>query len=121
MRSITFFAITLVFASVTALAESNPVPLIYQPLRPASVTPGHATFALTVNGTGFVPGAVVRWNGKPLRTKFISSSAVKALVPGQAVAKASTGVGDRGESRQHSLQRGVFSRPEQCVNGSGKN
>jgi len=91
MRSMTFFAIILVFASLTLLAQSNPVPLIYQPLIPAHITPGHARFALTVHGTGFVPGVVVRWNGSSLKTKFRSSSLVTALVPSQAVAKASTG------------------------------
>jgi len=91
MRSITFFAITLVVASVSVFAQSNPVPLIYQPLKPAHISPGHAEFALAVHGTGFVPGAVVRWNGRNLKTEFRSKSLVIALVPSQAVVKASTG------------------------------
>lgn len=49
MRSMAFFAMILVFASLTLLAQSNPVPLIYQPLIPAHITPGHASFALTVH------------------------------------------------------------------------
>jgi hypothetical protein len=92
MRSITstFFAIFLLVASVTGFAQSNPVPLIYQPLNPVHISPGHAAFPLAVHGTGFVRGAVVRWNDRTLTTKFRSRSLVVALVPSQAVAKAST-------------------------------
>ncbi len=31
----------------------NPIPLLIQPLVPASVAPGSGAFTLTVNGTGF--------------------------------------------------------------------
>jgi hypothetical protein len=44
----------------------NPVPLINQPLVPDAVAPGGAEFTLTVNGTGFVSGSVVNWNGSAL-------------------------------------------------------
>ena len=37
----------------------NPVPLVNQPLVPDATTPGGGAFTLTVNGTGFVSGAVV--------------------------------------------------------------
>ena len=39
------------------LAQSNPVPLINQPLVPEATAPGGPAFTLTVNGTGFVPGS----------------------------------------------------------------
>lgn len=73
-----------------SLAQSNPVPLIYQPLVPSSVPPGSSDFTLTVNGTGFVQGAVVGWNGIPLATTFISSSQLTATVPAQDVATSGT-------------------------------
>src|SRR5205085_4076949 len=42
-----------------ATAQTNPVPLINQPLVPDAVAPGGPRFTLTVNGTGFVTGSVV--------------------------------------------------------------
>ena len=83
---------SLALVCVPLLAQSNPVPLIYQPLSPASVNPGHAGFTLTVHGTGFVQGAVIKANGTPLKTQFFNSHTVKANVPPQAVAKAGTGL-----------------------------
>jgi len=59
-------------AWTVAFAQSNPVPLINQPLVPLTVKPGSQSFTLTVNGTGFVSGAVVNWNGAPLTTTFVS-------------------------------------------------
>ena len=46
--------------SLATTGTANPVPLINQPLVPDAVKPGSAGFALTVNGTGFVSGAVVK-------------------------------------------------------------
>jgi hypothetical protein len=77
-------------ASAMLAAQSNPVTLIYQPLSPVAVQPGQPRFQLTVHGTGFVSGAVVRWNEKALQTRFVSSSKLKAVVPAAAIAKAST-------------------------------
>jgi hypothetical protein len=47
---------------------ANPVPLINQPLVPDTKIPGAAAFTLTLNGTGFVSGALVKWNGKARTT-----------------------------------------------------
>jgi hypothetical protein len=66
----------------------NPVPLINDPLAPTSVVPGNPGFTLTVNGTGFVLGSVVHWNGTALTTNFVSSSRLTASVPGTDVASA---------------------------------
>jgi len=81
----------LLFTSAAMMAQSNPVPLIYQPLFPASVAPGHGAFALRVRGTGFQSSSVVNWNGKPLKTKLISASLLEAEVPAAAVAAPATG------------------------------
>src|SRR5205823_3263599 len=48
--------------SAFSINASNPVPSITS-LSPASATAGAAAFTLTVNGTGFVSGSVVNWNG----------------------------------------------------------
>ena len=69
-----------------SLAQSNPVPLANQPLAPMTVTPGGPDFILTLNGTGFVSGAVVTWDGAPLATQFVSSSQLTARVPSANIA-----------------------------------
>ena len=48
------------------LMAQNPVPFLSQPLVPDAITPKPpaAMLTLTVNGTGFVPGATVSWNGR---------------------------------------------------------
>lgn len=72
-----------------ALAQ-NPVPLINQPLVPDAVNPGGAGFTLTVNGTGFVPGSVVQWNGSARATTFVSRSQVRATILSSDIANAHT-------------------------------
>jgi len=84
-------SLVLAFSSVTLFAASNPVPLIYQPLMPTSVEPGHAAFTLTVHGTGFVSGAVIKANGTALKTTFVNFGTLTAEIPATAVAKAGTG------------------------------
>lgn len=83
-------SLALMLALTSLLAASNPIPLIYQPLNPASVAPGHAAFTLTVRGTNFVSGAVIKANGISLATRFINSTKLQTQVPAKAVAKAGT-------------------------------
>jgi uncharacterized repeat protein (TIGR03803 family) len=69
---------------------ANPVPLINQPLSPAVQAPGAAAFTLTLNGSGFVSGTTVYWNGGPLQTHFVSASQLTAAVPASDIAVAGT-------------------------------
>ena len=71
-------------------AGSTPVPLINQPLVPTSAAPGGAQFTLTVNGTGFVSGATVNWNGSARTTSFVSSSQLTATINAADIAAAGT-------------------------------
>ena len=71
----------LAFTAIPALGQNNPVPFVNQPLVPSAVAPGGPDFTLSVNGTGFVSGATVNWNGTPLATTFVSSSQLTATVP----------------------------------------
>ena len=64
---------------------ANPVPLLASPLMPVSHTPGGSGFTMTLNGTGFVPGAQVMWKGTALATTFVNSSQVQAAVPASDV------------------------------------
>jgi hypothetical protein len=87
IRRLTFLAI---FISATMFAESKPSPFINVPLVPESATPGGAAFTLTVNGTSFVSGATVEWNGSPRATQFISSSQLQTSISAADIAKANT-------------------------------
>src|ERR1019366_3042856 len=80
-------AFTLITLLATALfGQSNPVPFVNQPLVPTTVAPGSSGFTLTVNGTGFVSGSVVNWNGSPRATTFVSASKLKAAIPAADIA-----------------------------------
>ena len=50
-------------------------------LSPANTKAGGAAFTLTVNGSGFLPGAQVQWNTVNLTTTFVSSTQLTAQVP----------------------------------------
>jgi len=82
MKHLRLMCALLALSSAGIFAQSNPLPLLYQ-LSPPSITPNHPNFNLSVQGTGFVPGATVLWNNKPLITTFVSSSLLKAIVTGQ--------------------------------------
>ena len=70
--------------------SQRPVPLINLPLVPDATAPGGATFTLSVNGTGFVSGSVVNWNGNPRATTFVSTSQLRAQISAADIAKAGT-------------------------------
>jgi hypothetical protein len=83
----------LLFLSGTAAiaaAALNPVPLINEPLVPDATKPGGAAFTLTVNGSGFVSGSAVHWNGSPRTTTFVSHSQLKASILATDIASAHT-------------------------------
>jgi len=65
----------------------NPVPATTV-LLPSTVTPGSGALTLTVAGTGFVPGAVVRWKGADRPTTYFSSTLLQAAIPAADVAAA---------------------------------
>ncbi|MGH7178831.1 MAG: IPT/TIG domain-containing protein, partial [Tepidisphaeraceae bacterium] len=65
----------------------NPVPTLAS-LSPSSATVGGQNFTLTVNGTNFVNGSVVRWNGQNRTTNFVSSAQVTAQIPASDLAAA---------------------------------
>jgi hypothetical protein len=81
---------SLVLLLVAAVAEVNPVPLIYQPLVPVTVKPGSSQFMLTINGSGFASTAVVTWNGSTRTTSFISTTQIQAAISAADVARPGT-------------------------------
>jgi len=78
---------------VVALRLANALPTL-ESLTPASTVAGGPGFTLTVNGSSFVPGASVRWNGAPLSTTFVSSGQLKALVSAALVTAAGSATVD---------------------------
>jgi FG-GAP-like repeat len=80
-------ACVLLAVAAVGSVRDNPVPLISEPLRPASVPPGTRHLTLTVRGTGFVQGAVVRFNNQPLPTTFINHETLFATVPDANLAR----------------------------------
>jgi subtilisin family serine protease len=75
----------IVNAGAAVAALGNPVPTITR-LSPFFATPGGSAFTLTVNGTGFVNGAVVRWNGENRATTYVSSMQLTAAISGPDIA-----------------------------------
>jgi hypothetical protein len=71
------------------IQASNPVPTITA-INPSSAVAGSGGFTLTITGTNFVNGSVVRWNGSPRTTTFVSSTRLEAAIPASDVATAGT-------------------------------
>jgi probable HAF family extracellular repeat protein len=68
----------------------NSIPHIHQALFPASRIPGSAAFTLTVEGSGFVEGATVNWNGSPVPTTFQNGGKLTATIIAADVAAEGT-------------------------------
>ncbi len=72
-------------ATFTILPTASPT---LTSLAPASVLADGLAFSLTVNGSSFVSGAIVQWNGSMLATTFVSATQLTAQVPGPSTAAA---------------------------------
>ncbi|HEV2423942.1 MAG TPA: FG-GAP-like repeat-containing protein [Terriglobia bacterium] len=78
----------VLFLAAFAGAQTNPVPSLDLPSSPMGSAAGGAQFTLTANGTGFVKGSVVTWNGVALQTSYVSGTKVTAIVPAANLASA---------------------------------
>ena len=72
---------------------NNPAPSITA-ISPSTASAGAAGFLLTVNGSNFVPGSMVQWNGTvgqpPLATTYLSATQLSITIPTSDVAFAGT-------------------------------
>jgi hypothetical protein len=59
-------------------------------LSPNQIKPGGAAFYLTVAGSGFMNGSLVRWGEKDLVTTYVNGNQLSAYVPAALIAKACT-------------------------------
>ncbi len=77
-----FSVVTFLLLTTLIVTAQNPVPFISQPLLPSAFAPSvpGLTFALTVNGTGFVSDSVVNWNGHPRTTAYVNGSTLYAYI-----------------------------------------
>lgn len=84
------FVCLVLFVTTSVFGQSNPIPLINQPLVPATIPPGGPGFTLVVNGSGFVAASVINWNGSPRTTNYLSDSELSVSVLPSDVASAGT-------------------------------
>ena len=84
------FVLILSTIFLSSQLHATSLPLVNQPLVPASTKPGSKAFTLTINGTGFTATSVVNWNGSPRPTSVLSTSTVQATISATDVAKAGT-------------------------------
>lgn len=72
--------------SGTGVVSNNAVPTTTS-ISPASATAGDSAFTLTVNGSNFVNGSTVLWNGLPRPTIFVSAARVTAAIAATDLAR----------------------------------
>ena len=75
--------------STSSQETPNPAPSIAS-LSPARSVAGSASFTLTVNGSNFVQGATVQWNGSSRSTTFASATQLTAAISAADIAAAGT-------------------------------
>jgi len=69
--------------------SGNPLPVLAS-VSPATAVVGGVGFTLTASGTGFVPGAVMQWNGAARTTTFVSNTQLTAAIPASDIANVGT-------------------------------
>ncbi len=72
---------------LTSSNTSNGVPSETS-LSPAALTHGGQNFQLTINGSNFVPGSTVTFNGRSVYARYLTSTQLKAYVPAPDIAAA---------------------------------
>jgi hypothetical protein len=82
-------SVLLFSSSIASASNLNPAP-VAATLAPASTPATGADFILTVNGSGFIPGSTVEWNGSPRLTTVVSSTQITATIYASDIA--ATGV-----------------------------
>jgi hypothetical protein len=86
-------SLLLIVAPMPVPAQTTyPIPLLNTPLVPAATAPGGHGFVLTVNGNGFTPKSLVRWNGRVRKTTFVTNTQLTAKILSSDIAAASAAV-----------------------------
>jgi alpha-D-ribose 1-methylphosphonate 5-triphosphate synthase subunit PhnH len=74
-------------AAIAFTITAAPAPLI-SALDPSVARAGDPAFAMAIAGSNFQSGAIVRWNGSPVPTVFVSSTRLSASVGAALIAAA---------------------------------
>jgi len=82
-------AATLMQTYNGALSAGSQGPTVTS-LTPSSATAGGTGFTMTVNGTGFLSGAIVSWNGAALGTGYVNPTQLLASVTADLLASPGT-------------------------------
>ena len=69
---------------------NNPLPAIVMPLSPSTATAGGGDFTLTVNGSNFISGSTVIFNGVSESSQPISSTKIQATINAADIANGGT-------------------------------
>jgi hypothetical protein len=69
--------------------NADPPPVVNS-LLPSSATMGGLGFTLTANGSNFILGDTVLWNGSSLSTTFVNATQLTATVPASMIASVGT-------------------------------
>jgi subtilisin family serine protease len=77
--------------TVTVDASVNPTPIATS-LSPSAAMAGGSALTVTVNGSKFVAGSVVRWNGSSRATTFVSSTQLRASIGAGDIATSGTAI-----------------------------
>ena len=76
-------------AVFTINVATNPAPSLTS-ISPSSATAGGNSFTLTANGSNFINGSVINWNGSALTTTYAGATQLTAIVPATNIATAGT-------------------------------
>jgi len=74
----------------TSSSKVAPIPYLNGPLAPMTAAPGGSSSTLTLNGSGFVSGSSVLFNGSSRATTFVSLTQLQAALLASDVATAGT-------------------------------
>src|ERR1035437_476328 len=75
----------LVIVDTLTSGPSGSAPVLTS-LPPSSAVAGAGALTVTANGSGFVSGSAVQWNGVALTTTFVSATQLTAAVPASDIA-----------------------------------
>src|SRR5437879_1684812 len=68
-------------------AGGNAAPLAISSVTPKDVPVGSSAVTIVVTGTGFTPTSVIQLSGASVQTTFISSTEIRATIPGAQLQK----------------------------------
>ena len=66
--------------TISNVIVNNPLPTLIN-ISPNTATAGSSTITLTANGTNFINGSSINWNGTAMATTFINTTQLTAVVP----------------------------------------